>query len=327
MRLLAALGPTAADDGRCTPPTSSRLCGAVVRSRASAERRADRGRRRVRAPRLAGRVQRSRRRSRRLAVRAGPRRRTPTAPSRERSTRTRFRCRVAPAIASRRRRRRTRREGSDGGATYAEQAAEARDSKGTEHRTPATAASRSRRQRRARTSSVTMADSEKVQVVDGLVRRCAAGLALGPRASRQARSRGADEACADCRAAAPTRVARSRPYSATVADCLADAWPARAQERADPRAAAGGARRQAPARSGVPARISQAFFEMTFVPQNETRLLRVSRRTGSGRACEHREPLWPLCVVALAHLYIVGARHRRAAATAPLELRRSTRWR
>jgi len=69
-----------------------------------------------------------------------------------------------------------------------------------------------------------------------------------------------------------------------------------------------------------PSGIAQAFFFVTFVPQNFWLLLvfapnwKITRRVF--------EPLWPLCLVALAHLFIVGASAGQPpeAGTAPIEL-------
>ena len=69
-----------------------------------------------------------------------------------------------------------------------------------------------------------------------------------------------------------------------------------------------------------PTGIAQAFFFTTFVPQNFWLLLVIAPNWKWTRRIF--EPLWPLCVVALAHLYIVGASAGKPpeAGTAPLEL-------
>ena len=66
--------------------------------------------------------------------------------------------------------------------------------------------------------------------------------------------------------------------------------------------------------------IAAAFAFVTFVPQNFWLLLVFAPNWKWTRRIF--EPLWPLCVVALAHLYIVGASAGKPpeAGTAPLEL-------
>lgn len=69
-----------------------------------------------------------------------------------------------------------------------------------------------------------------------------------------------------------------------------------------------------------PSGIAQAFFFVTFVPQNFWLLIVFAPNWKVTRAIF--EPLWPLCVVALAHLFIVLASAGKPpeAGTAPIEL-------
>lgn len=69
-----------------------------------------------------------------------------------------------------------------------------------------------------------------------------------------------------------------------------------------------------------PSGIAQAFFFVTFVPQNFWLLLVFAPNWKVTRSVF--EPLWPLCLVALAHLFIVGASAGQSpeAGTAPIEL-------
>lgn len=69
-----------------------------------------------------------------------------------------------------------------------------------------------------------------------------------------------------------------------------------------------------------PSGISQAFFLVTFVPQNFWLLLVFAPNWKFTRRVF--EPLWPLCIVAAAHLFIVGASAGQPpeAGTAPIDL-------
>ena len=104
---------------------------------------------------------------------------------------------------------------------------------------------------------------------------------------------------------------RIRPYSTR---------PARAPPPPPSRCCRRRRWRQALARSRTLSGIAQAFFFVTFVPQNFWLLLVFAPNWKWTRRIF--EPLWPLCVVALAHLYIVGASAGKPpeAGTAPLVL-------
>ena len=69
-----------------------------------------------------------------------------------------------------------------------------------------------------------------------------------------------------------------------------------------------------------PTGIAQAFFFVTFVPQNFWLLIVFAPNWKFTR--QVFEPLWPLCIVALAHVFIVGASAGQPpeAGTAPIEL-------
>ena len=151
----------------------------------------------------------------------------------------------------------------------------------------------------------------------------AAGLALGPRASLGGRARQPLANAGDRGQPAAPRASRALapPYSATAAPDppVFDAAGARAAAAtlallpAAALAAGTGAFED-------PSGIAQAFFFVTFVPQNFWLLLVFAPNWKWTRRIF--EPLWPLCVVALAHLYIVGASAGKPpeAGTAPLEL-------